>query len=467
MAIPDLPVFRSFLSSLDLSPQNETKDYLHEIAIPESFAQDLLKEIHETECTIWFKRVGDFSLGSLIECLRRELEAAGQKTNPNVIRTLLCLYCLLPNRREAPVETLNTLLSRNVDADLTQFVVFRSPPPPNFQDFEFGSFSFGKLNSQRLSYRSKKAGSDYFERWQAHLEGRLAIERQPKRIRIFDWTSMLKQDGTSIFSTEASKGFWKRTLEAYFHFVSLIHSETFWEEFVEQQELQVAVGGPFIGVRELRLLPSSSASIYLSTETRWGFVAPYGSTFLSLDFGGADKLIPQTLRRLQNEFGFAQYDTGELHQTIKTFARFLSIAKRHLLDGRRAEAFLHFVIALDLLFGDKDGLTRNITKRVAVLTNRRLGKLFQDAVKTLAKIYDARSKYVHEGDTGGMSDIQTIQIVCEEVLYCLLRLQKIPEKNKPGIISEWRGNLDYFATALETGRSIPEAELSANGMAIR
>lgn len=369
-------------------------------------------------------------------------------------------------QRTGPVQSLNNLLSRVVDGDLSQFFVLTLPPPSTFHDFTFSSFAFGKLDSQRLSYRSKKAGSDFFERWQSRLMGRLAIERDICPVRLFDWTSVMEEYGASLFADQTSKALWNRITEAYFYFVSLAYFDEFWQQFIEQQELQVAAGSPFIGDRELRLMPSLSVSIYMNIGDRWGFVAPHGARYLTMNFGGVDKAVPETLKRLKREFDLDSFSGGELHQTIKTYARFLSTAKRHLIDQRPAEAYLHFVIALDLLFGDKDSLTRNITKRVAVLVYRKLGMAFPDAVKLVAKIYDVRSKYVHRGETASMTDIKLLETVCEEILFCLLRLQKSPPKNTPGIVNEWRASLDYFAAANETGRPLADSDLTANGIAV-
>jgi hypothetical protein len=277
---------------------------------------------------------------------------------------------------------------------------------------------------------------------------------------------MIEEFGASLFTDRASKALWNRMAEAHFYFVSLAYFEEFWQQFIEQQELQVAAGSPFRGDRELRLMPSLSVSVYMNIGKRWGFVGPHGASHLTMNFGGVDKGVSETSKRLKNEFDFDSYCGDELHQTIKTYARFLSTAKRHLIDQRPAEAHLHFVIALDLLFGDRDSLTRNITKRVAALVYLKLGLAFPDAVKMVAKIYDARSKYVHQGETAGMTDIKMVQTICGEILYCLMRLQRNSSNKRPGIINEWRASLDYFAAANETGRAPSESELAANGIAV-
>jgi Apea-like HEPN len=466
MPIPDKLAFHNFLSSLELTHQNGA-GYMSEVAIPESEAEDRSATIVEKECRIWFKPVEDFTLESILGRIQQELQIAGHKSQRNIALTLLCFFCLHPQRRASPVGSLNELMSHVVEGDLSQFFIAITPPPANFRDFSFGSFTLGKLNTQRLGYRSDKAGSDYFRRWEETLIGRFAIEREVCRVKVFDWSLMMTRHRASLFVNSQSKGLWDRFVQTYFHFVSVSYFEEFWQQFIEQQEIQVAIGAPFMGDRELRLLPSSSVSIYMNINEGRGFVAPHGARFLTMNFGGVDEAVPETLERLRTEFDFDPQNGGELHQAIKIYARFLTRAKRHLIDDRPAEAYLHFVIALDLLFGDKDGLTRNIASRVAVIVYQRMGMSFNDAVKTISKIYDARSKYVHRGVTTGMTNTKTVQSICEEVLCCILRLQKGSSELKSNVLQEWLASLDYFAAACEAGRGATESDLIANGIAIR
>lgn len=77
MPIPDLQVFQSFLSHLDLESQD---GYQSEIAIPETGFLDLSTAATEKEVRLWFKPIGDFTLQTLVSRMQRELEASGHKT---------------------------------------------------------------------------------------------------------------------------------------------------------------------------------------------------------------------------------------------------------------------------------------------------------------------------------------------------------------------------------------------------
>ncbi len=132
---------------------------------------------------------------------------------------------------------------------------------------------------------------------------------------------MQEKYGKFLYRDDGTRKFWNRLITAYFFFLSAACFEDFWAQFLEEQELQVALGAPFIGERELRFFPgTNSISIYLNIGKAWGFVAPHGTSQFVVEMAGMDKRIPKTLRDLKNDYDFEQFDSSELHQTIKTFA---------------------------------------------------------------------------------------------------------------------------------------------------
>jgi hypothetical protein len=64
-------------------------------------------------------------------------------------------------------------------------------PPvfPDFYQFEIPPFRLGPLRSEKLRYRSNKAGSDYYERYRDAFRDAWAVEREPKTVRVLDLMS--------------------------------------------------------------------------------------------------------------------------------------------------------------------------------------------------------------------------------------------------------------------------------------
>jgi hypothetical protein len=73
-------------------------------------------------------------------------------------------------------------------------------------------------------------------------------------------------------------------------------------------------------------------------------------------------------------------------------------------------------------------------------------------VKTIRKLYDRRSKYVHQGISPGDEDIELTEKICHEILKCLLRLQKDEGQRERLQISDWLKKLDLISAILETGK---------------
>jgi len=124
------------------------------------------------------------------------------------------------------------------------------------------------------------------------------------------------------------------------------------------------------------------------------------------------------------------------------------------------EAFLHYVIALDLVFGSEQSIAQTVSERVAMIVYRPIGMSFRDAVSAISKAYGVRSKYVHEGRPVKGEMIDQIKVICREVLHCLLRLQRSNDMR----IDQWLRNLDYFVASVEANRAIADQELNHNGI---
>lgn len=170
------------------------------------------------------------------------------------------------------------------------------------------------------------------------------------------------------------------------------------------------------------------------------------------------------INSLRGEYGFTTFKDNDVHHSLRTFALFLSKARRHELDGRIGEAFLHYVIALDLLFGEQESATCSVTKRAAVVVSRALGMTLPATLKLMNRLYGVRSKYVHRGIEMPSEEVRTVARVCTEVLFALLRFQQLADQTKT--IAGWLKNLDYLNSAIDAGKELGTDELVALGIAL-
>jgi hypothetical protein len=255
---------------------------------------------------------------------------------------------------------------------------------------------------------------------------------------------------------------WERCVTAYFQSLAIAYAEDFWEELLESQHLLIAAGAPYLDERVVRTTtPSLMVSIFQNVE-EGGFVAPVGQAFPFIELTKIDERIPAVVHVLQDQFGFTGFKDTDVHHSLHTFALFASKAKRHELDGRIAEAFLHYVIALDLLFGERDSSTASVSKRTTIVVHRALNMTISAMQKMMNSLYDARSKYVHKGIETPAEQIEKIATVCREVLFALLRFQHNADDGQT--ITNWLKQLDYLYTAADAGKTISEDEFALLGI---
>ncbi len=195
------------------------------------------------------------------------------------------------------------------------------------------------------------------------------------------------------------------------------------------------------------------------------FVAPDTIGTMNIDLAGTNRRIPEAEERLRKEYNFVDFRNSEIHQTIKTFSRFISKAKRHFLENRPNEAFLHYVIALDLVLGEKDASNKSIMERTAVLVYKALKNSYEDQKGIIRKIYDIRSRYVHKGEQAEMKYIKDVEQICYQILLCLLRLQKVNDNHCSGFMNKWLKDIDYISKGIEANKNISDKVIKDVGIA--
>ena len=458
MSIPDTSEFREFCRSMTLVEPKNVQAYESLELLPESYASDATNVVSEPARRVWYIP-NQINWEAFIRRLTLELKHRRHKCDVAVTRSFTFLYCLNPLRAVDPVSTLNRMLDLVTPCTLTQFFVLTSPPPPGFSRFTFGKFTIGSLNSDKLEARSRKAGSDFHLRYIKTLLDRLTIERDRSEARMID-LDLLRQQLQNAGTNVADD--WNRGIEAYFQSLGVEFWDDFWTDFVQSQDIFIAAGAPILPDKIFQMLPFvERISIFMMEN--WGHVSPGHVASISFDFAAADKRIPEIADRLQKEYGFKDFRQDEIHQTLRTFASFVARAQRHEADGRTDDAFLHYIIALDMVFGNEQSIAKTTSSRVAVVVHRAIGKSYAEAVSWMSKAYAARSKYVHEGRRiERESSVEQLKAICCEVVTCLLRLQR---PNMPSItLEQWLRQLDFVIASYEAGRNISARELADIGI---
>jgi hypothetical protein len=336
---------------------------------------------------------------------------------------------------------------------------------PGTSSFSFGSFTIGAANGARINQRSTEAGSDYFQRWGATLEGRYTIERSRHRCHVLDVLSYeeLVEAGPGSHDLRLLQ----QLCNAYFSLLSAAYFESFWEALDEQQAIQVCLEGTFLPTRELRQFPGMEmVSIYEHIAGRArGWVAPAALAIPAIDFNKADQRIPAVVERLRKDFGFVDYGKNEFDRRIQLFARYVFRGRQRFFDEEYSDSFLQHVIAIDLVFGERRESVDSVSRRTAIVTYGILSSDPQTAKKKVESLYNLRSRYVHDGFEIQQRDVTEIETITREILCCMLRVRKFdPSYADDGYVDKWLRRLDFFWSAVEADQPVSEHDLVMAGV---
>ena len=469
MAIPDIPELREFLIGIRLSR--------HKPSAPGAGMQlPFLPAVDEAgrlsrEPPLWlhYPSGTKVTFQSALERINRELNASRHARHDEFALFVLAIAALMPSAHGGVVSRINRIIAHVCDTNVSLYYILFAGFPED-HNFEIPPFRLGPLRAEKLRYSCEKVESDFYVRYRDILPKAWAVERDPQKIRVFDIPPIREAvfDGPLGKTARQSWEFqaWESIVNGYFSLHNRVLFDHFWVELIAAQSPLLAIGAPYFDPRPLsNVIQNTRVAVFQNLgRDKKGFVAPSGTGPLLIDFANVHQRVPRLLKELKSSYNFDRFDDTPLHRTMKLFADFVARARRHEIDGRQSEALLHFVIALELVFGDRQAIQKNVAERVAVITFRENRRSFQEQRDWIDAIYDLRSKYVHAGtEIRDESHLDQLRGLCEQVFRCLLRLQEAHrERSSRGeeVLAGWRRELDYIAAGLTAGRPPSEAQLS-------
>lgn len=408
---------------------------------------------YEPPTYFWYRPTGGMTIESLIVRVGRELERIGHVSEEAVVRVLLALIAHKGGHGSSAARQLNALLTEVTESQVMQFYVF---PGPGAVDIQVGSFRIAPLDAQKLAYWSQRSGSDYFQLWGDQLKGRVAIERAPFPSRVLPLNEAARLLGRATKGPEV-----ERLIVQYFSAVARAEVPGFWDALVQQQDLFVACGAPFVPEEPLKLIPGCDIVTIFARigDSGRGWVAPDTMGPIMLELGFSVSEHRRVEAKLRKDFRLLGTETGPMHEMVRTYVRFLARAWRYQAAKQPDEALLHAVIALELLLVDESQqISAVLQRRAALLSHRTLGRDYVATKKMVGAVYDARSRYVHEGLSSRADDLADARRVCEAVLYCLFRVHSSPSPTDQDARHDWLRHIDLAASHLEAGQ-VPSPEL--------
>jgi hypothetical protein len=452
MALPSTELFESFLSATKLvktKPEGPHIPFDH-------------GERSVSEATILYLSYPEMELKfeSVIKRIISEFDAIGCNADRDIAVAALGLIAETRAPGTSSVAHANHCLSSFQIANLHQSVVLPNKPSSEYE-IQIGQFWLKAFDPKRILYWASRGQSTYPIDLNV-LKGCIALERSPLATKLIDWGNL--SGCARLVAKWGNKIATESIMDIYYQAVARLFSRRI--PILIKEDLMIQESGALVYIEIDSLLNSIMAHHIglfhwkrAARHISWALL--HSGSVLHMNF------VPPAMfvtceKWLRDEFDFHGLSTSKpLDSAIASYCRFLQRAQTHRLHNRPDEAFLHFVIALDLLLGLEGRSSESVCLRAAVLVHRQLGTPLDVQIGQLKRLYDRRSKYVHEGKPPTGSDLREIEKICIEVLWDLLATSGSGGIND---VDAWLKELDFIAGAIKASRQVPDNEFQSVGI---
>jgi len=275
-------------------------------------------------------------------------------------------------------------------------------------------------------------------------------------------------------------------IQYYFDDLSSALFEEFWEEHLETQYWGVAAGAGLLDRASLEAVPGTS---WLSVF--WGFDLLGGKGMMSLiteESHWRDTLslkvhtlgsdLADVTRRMQVELKDLGPGPHRVYTSLRNFARLVARSRELQDQGYIEESFTLLMVAMESLLAESESISTTVSRRAGALVAISGSKQFVDSAKSVQKLYDARSKFVHEGGAIQPDSLKALREVCETVFFAAYPSQARSTRDERDASSwkvKWVKMLDYIAACFCAGVAVdanaaydsgaPEGQLYDKGAA--
>jgi hypothetical protein len=454
MIFPENNQFLDFFNSLTNEKGEKTNSVKHILyegtsAVDQGNIRKLIPEK-----AIYVDSSVQINLSGIQKKIDSYLKSIGHVSNSKIVNSIIYMLSFVRKNNET-IKTINHILDKFTTADLNQFLVY--PIGNEGFDLKLNGFNIGTIDSNKIGTYCKKFGTDYYSKYSDLLINKFGITRNYFSIKIVNTeiltNSVVKYDHKYI-----------EAMFSYFDEVSMVYQKNFYSKFAESQEILNFLCETYFDPNHwsIALHPTNFISIFLNIAKKkdLGWIVPKMQG-VTLNLGS--RLATEKLSELKTNFGFIDFGNNEIDLVFKKFVSFCAKGSKFITENRISESFLHYVIALDLLLGDKDSNTSTVSNRTAFLIFKSQELDYDKAVKKVRGFYNKRSKYVHEGLEIDFEFIDRIREVCLTVFSIYLQLNKTGQTQTLSTTA-WLKRIDLGTALLEASEELTPEILSKCGV---
>jgi hypothetical protein len=317
---------------------------------------------------------------------------------------------------------------------------------------------------RKIKYRFERIGVGGLTTDLDKFYGQIAVYREPRSTKVIDFTAL------------GFKGHQPpevaNLIQHYFDDLSDALFEDFWQEHLETQYLGVAAGAALLDRATLESLPGTAwLSIF------WGFdlLSARGMISLTTEESHRRDTLAWQVHSLGEGLGEAKRrmeleltehlgpGPHRVYPSLHNFARLVARSRELENRGYVDESFMLLMIAMESILAERDSISTTLSRRAAAILAVSEDKPFEDSVKSVLKLYDARSKFVHQGEAITPDLLKALQEVCRTVFFAALRSQARFTEGDENWKGKWVTVLDYISACFDAGVTVDTSTASISG----
>jgi hypothetical protein len=399
------------------------------------------------------------TLDSFRRRLRVELRERQHVDSEEVVNLLLTAFIALYGQAPDKVEALNAVLESIEPVEVSHFGAYPSHPVNWYGNWK--GWRWGLLNSDLLKSRCRRAGSNYWELWGSRLESVCTVQSPDFERRVVNWTFHVVAVGRGNPGTHEGD-----MILNYFECLTRTYEEMAWRDLDERQSILTPFDLDVLRLSYLKDIPFvHKVTVYMgfTKPVSHGYVCPI-QTAPHVNWMPPDGDPLLKAREFEAQYALEKLPQSELAAVIRSVCKYAQMAQTCLRQREFSDALLNSIIALEILFSERDSATDAISSRTAAVIHRGFEKPFADVRNEISKLYDERSNFVHKGKPASADGAERSLPILQQVLLALFRLNKIKSNHESWTHNGWIKQLDWVRASIEAGIPVPEDALQAAGI---
>jgi len=462
----ELPGMSEVLNSLTLDEPADASAYKQIVLVHENEVNITRRQKNQlidiSRLVLWYRESSKVSMNDLCGFIEAKYRERNHPSNRSIAENFLALFALTLSLGKSPIKHLQELFELILPTKVTIFYILPVDSVPHLPKCTFGPYTYGKLHLKELRRLDRISGTNLLKEYRHLIDGNMAITRHMPDIQLIDWVPLLSKPTEKNIKNLVISGW---TVDTYYDRVNALLFDIFFEEMLQHQHLTIALGSRYIDPDMYRN-QKDVITIVANEYSRIGKKKPTAllSSRLHPDVKYIDPAIadiPSYNKQLEEKYNFTDYEDTPLHHTLQTYSQFIARAKMLEDKHKPSEAFLQYVISLELIFAGKETISSTIARRVAAMTCKQINSDYELVRERIRQDYRLRSLYVHEGQSINSQQLASIAEICHYVLHAMLYLQQeLPQIS----IDQWMKNIDLLVSNLSTNEQVTDELLRSCGV---